>query len=101
MRNSTCRYCGKENVHGMGCLQSPTTYHEEAGDADHCIFCGTTYYGRGCLMNPYSELNTLHIHGHGLSEIDNKIHCIYCGALVTTSSSRGQCMLSPTGNHQA
>ena len=100
MRNDTCKYCGKTGVHGMGCLQSPNGYHEEVGDADHCIFCGSTNYGKGCLLNPYKELETLHIHGHGKADRDGKIHCIYCGAVLTTSTSRGQCLLSPTGSHQ-
>lgn len=96
-RNNSCRYCGREGVHGTGCLFSPTGMHEEVGDGDHCIYCGSTNYGTGCLFS--SEKGKIHKHGHGKSEKDGKMHCVWCGKVLEKSGGTG-CLFSPNGKHQ-
>ena len=100
-RNDECRYCGKV-AHGGGCIYSPDGMHEEAGDADHCIRCGSTNYGPTCIFADVSNPRKIHIHGHGKSPKDGKIHCIYCGVIMGKGGvSGGSCIFSPTGKHQA
>ena len=99
-RNDECRYCGTKGVHGTGCLYSPSGMHEEVGDADHCIYCGSTSYGTGCLFaNPKENPKKLHKHGHGKSDKDGKLHCIWCGKIIDKSGGYG-CLFSPSGKHQ-
>ncbi len=100
-RNDECRYCGKI-AHGPGCMFSPDGIHEESGDADHCIRCGSTAYGPTCMFADVSNLKKIHIHGHGKSDKDGKIHCIYCGAILGSGGvNGGSCIFSPTGRHRA
>lgn len=100
-RNDECRFCGKI-AHGPGCQFSPDGFHEEAGDAGHCIRCGSTNYGPTCQFPDSRNIRKVHVHGHGKSIKDNKIHCIYCGAILGQGGvSGGSCMFSPTGRHQA
>ena len=96
-RNDTCRFCGQKGVHGPGCRFSPDGMHSEIGDADHCIYCGSTNYGTSCLFSP--EKNKIHKHGHGISDRDGKRHCVWCGRVIDKSGGTG-CLFSPNGLHQ-
>ena len=106
IRNDKCRYCSKKGIHGKDCLFSPDGYHEEIGDADHCIRCGGTNYGPGCIMASADNKKKIHIHGHGISGKDGKYHCIYCGKVMSGPGKSGGvtgpgCLFSPNGRHQA
>lgn len=101
IRNDKCRYCSKKGVHGKDCLYSPDGFHEEIGDADHCIRCGGTSYGPSCIMASADNKKKIHIHGHGVSAKDGKYHCIYCGKVMNPGTSGPSCLFSPNGRHQA
>jgi len=102
IRNDTCRFCGRKGVHGKDCLYSSDNFHEEIGDADHCIRCGSTNYGPSCIMAAASNKKKIHIHGHGVSSKDGKYHCVYCGKLLNSPGTAGPgCLFSPNGRHQA
>lgn len=92
-RRDTCRYCGKRGVHGKICSYSPYDIHVEEGDAEHCIFCGSTSYGTYCSYDPSD--NHTHRHGHG--NINGKPACIWCGK---TGVSGTGCNFSPTFRHE-
>ena len=96
-REDNCRYCGKV-MHGPGDPFSPDGYHEEVGDAEHCIRCGSTAYGEGCVFSNYNENpRGIHIHGHGKDSSGNT-RCIYCGKHMT--SNMDGCVFSPNGRHK-
>lgn len=92
-RKDTCRFCGRHSVHGYGCPYGPNSKHIEAGDADHCIYCGSTNYGHGCAYS--EEEGQKHKHGHGKGA-DGKPKCIWCGK---TGVSGYGCAYSPDGKH--
>lgn len=95
-----CRYCGKQ-ASGRGCLYSPDGYHEAVGDADHCIRCQSSNYGAGCLYPSKDNKKKIHIHGHGKSLKDGKLHCVYCGKVMAPGTAGAGCLYSPNGKHQA
>jgi len=98
--NLECRYCGKK-VTGAGCQFSPDGFHTSVGDNDHCIRCGSTSYGPTCIYAESDNKRKVHIHGHGKSEKDGKVHCIYCGAILGSGGQNGgSCLFSPSGKHQ-
>jgi len=94
-----CRYCGKK-VTGAGCAFSPDGYHTAIGDNDHCIRCGSTSYGSTCQFAESDNVDKVHIHGHGKSETDGKVHCIYCGMVISGTGGGAGCPFSPTGYHR-
>jgi hypothetical protein len=71
------------------CVVNPKSLnglHQHNDDEKHCIYCGSSSYGNGCLQTPTRK----HIHGHGAGK------CVYCGSI---ESGMG-CKHSLTGNHQ-
>ena len=98
-RDQECRYCGKI-IHGLGCPYSPDGYHEEIGDTEHCIRCGSTSYGPGCFYaDAKTNPNMVHIHGHG-KDSNGKMRCIYCGVILSKGSNMTGCVYSPNGKHK-
>ncbi len=102
MRNSSmvCKYCGKQMT-GPGCQFSPDGYHELVGDNDHCVRCGSTNYGGSCMYPSSDNWDHIHVHGHGVSAKDGRVHCIYCGKDIGPGGYAGSsCIYSPTGRHE-
>ena len=52
-----------------------------------CSICGSTAYGRGCILSPYKQT---HIH------LDDKTRCSWCGSKSLYGYG---CSLSPTKKH--
>lgn len=94
-RKDNCRYCGRGGAHGYSCMYSPWQIHVEEGDADHCIFCGSTNYGQGCSYSHIAFPSTTnHKHGHG--NRDGKARCVWCGS----EPNSNPCSYSPNKKHE-
>jgi hypothetical protein len=52
-------YCGSSDI-GKNCRYAPHGVHFHPNDSTKCAYCKSPNFGRGCKLNPTSDL---HIHG--------------------------------------